>query len=84
MNGFTMLQQLPQKNFALIFTTAYNQYAINAIRHSAIDYLVKPVRMERLLKAVNKAENYLKLLQKDREEPETASVENDYVFINSL
>lgn len=52
MNGFTMLQQLPQKNFALIFTTAYNQYAINAIRHSALDYLVKPVEVTELVQAV--------------------------------
>jgi two-component system, LytTR family, response regulator len=52
MNGFTMLQQLPGKNFALIFTTAYNQYAINAIRHSAIDYLVKPVEVTELVNAV--------------------------------
>jgi two-component system, LytTR family, response regulator len=55
MNGFTMLQQLPQKNFALIFTTAYNQYAINAIRHSAIDYLVKPVEVTELVNAVARA-----------------------------
>lgn len=54
MNGFTMLQQLPQKNFALIFTTAYNQYAINAIRHSALDYLVKPVEVTELVNAVAK------------------------------
>lgn len=52
LNGFTMLQQLPQKNFALIFTTAYNQYAINAIRHSALDYLVKPVDVAELVAAV--------------------------------
>ncbi len=52
MNGFTMLRQLPEKNFGLIFTTAYNQYAINAIRHSAIDYLVKPVDAHELVNAV--------------------------------
>jgi two-component system, LytTR family, response regulator len=52
MNGFTMLQQLPQQHFALIFTTAYNQYAINAIRHSALDYLVKPVDVAELVNAV--------------------------------
>lgn len=55
MNGFTMLQQLPEKNFSLIFTTAYNQYAINAIRHSAIDYLVKPVEVTELTAAVARA-----------------------------
>lgn len=54
MNGFTMLQQLTDKNFGLIFTTAYNQYAINAIRHSALDYLVKPVEVTELTAAVNR------------------------------
>jgi two-component system, LytTR family, response regulator len=52
MNGFTMLQQISEKNFGLVFTTAYNQYAINAIRHSALDYLVKPVEVTELVNAV--------------------------------
>ena len=43
MNGFEMLLQLPQKNFHVIFTTAYDQYAIKAIRFAAFDYLLKPV-----------------------------------------
>lgn len=54
MNGFTMLQQLPERNFEIIFTTAYNQYAINAIRYSALDYLVKPVDVLELKNAVEK------------------------------
>ena len=49
MNGFTMLEQLPDKNFEIIFTTAYNQYAINAIRFGAFDYLVKPVDVAELV-----------------------------------
>jgi two-component system LytT family response regulator len=53
MNGFTMLEQLEEKDFAIIFTTAYNQYAINAIRYGAFDYLVKPVDVNEL-KAVVK------------------------------
>lgn len=56
MNGFIMLQQLTYKNFELIFTTAYDHYAIKAIRCSALDYLVKPVEIEDLQEAVNKAE----------------------------
>jgi len=48
MNGFTMLEQLTDKDFAIIFTTAYNQYAINAIRYGAFDYLVKPVDVNEL------------------------------------
>src|SRR5687768_9259450 len=43
MNGFLMLQQVVNRNFDLIFVTAYDHYAIKAIRFSAIDYLVKPV-----------------------------------------
>jgi two-component system LytT family response regulator len=54
MNGFEMLEQLPQVNFDIIFTTGYDQYALKAIRFSAIDYLLKPVDREELQKAVQK------------------------------
>jgi two-component system, LytTR family, response regulator len=56
MNGFVMLPQLTYKNFELIFTTAYDHYAIKAIRYSALDYLVKPIEIEDLKTAVIKAE----------------------------
>ena len=56
MNGFVMLQQLNYKNFELIFVTAYDHYAIKAIRFSALDYLVKPIEVEDLKAAVSKAE----------------------------
>src|SRR6187402_25444 len=52
MNGFLMLQELNYKHFALIFVTAYDHYAIKAIRYSALDYLVKPVDVEQLVIAV--------------------------------
>lgn len=55
MNGFNMLQQLEYKNFELIFTTAYDHYAIKAIRYSALDYLVKPIEIAELKDAVNRA-----------------------------
>ena len=54
MNGFEMLEQLPDINFDIIFTTSYDQYALKAIRFSAIDYLLKPVDREELQKAVQK------------------------------
>lgn len=56
MNGFLMLQELSYKNFELIFTTAYDHYAIKAIRYSALDYLVKPIDIEDLKIAVQRAE----------------------------
>ncbi|MEO7488548.1 MAG: LytTR family DNA-binding domain-containing protein [Ferruginibacter sp.] len=59
MNGFTMLQQLHQYNpmaigFEIIFITAYDHYAIKAIKFSALDYLLKPVEIEDLKSAVEK------------------------------
>ena len=55
MNGFTMLQQLGNKNFEVVFITAYDHYAIRAIKFSALDYLVKPVEVADLKIAVEKA-----------------------------
>jgi two-component system LytT family response regulator len=55
MNGFEMLLRLPQKNFDLIFTTAYDQYAIKAIKYAAFDYLLKPIDIEELKLAVSKS-----------------------------
>ncbi|MBC7935874.1 MAG: response regulator transcription factor [Rhizobacter sp.] len=55
MNGFQLVEKLGNLNFELIFTTSYDQYAIKAIRFSALDYLLKPVDREELQKAVQKA-----------------------------
>ena len=55
MNGFEMLEQLSAINFQIIFTTSYDQYALKAIRFSALDYLLKPVDREELKHAVQKA-----------------------------
>lgn len=54
MDGFNMLLQLPQKNFQLIFTTAYDQYAIKAIKFAAFDYLLKPIDIEELKIAISR------------------------------
>ena len=81
LNGLDFAKSLVYKPL-IIFITAYPQYALESFEVDAIDYLVKPVRIERLLRAINKAENYLTLLQKNVEE-EIAIVEDDYVFIKS-
>ena len=54
MNGFDLIERLPVINFDLIFTTSYDQYAIQAIRFSAMDYLLKPVDREDLKKAIQR------------------------------
>jgi two-component system LytT family response regulator len=54
MTGFELLKQLPPVNFNIIFTTAHDQYAIEAIRFSALDYLLKPIDADELRAAVDK------------------------------
>ena len=61
MNGFEMLEQIPSINFHLVFTTSYDQYALKAIRFSAIDYLLKPIDREELIKAVQKVKDRIQL-----------------------
>jgi two-component system, LytTR family, response regulator len=76
--GFDVLQQLDKRNFHVIFTTAYDHYAIKAIKFSAVDYLLKPINLEELQAAVAKAieniekktgENQLELLIKNLKRP---------------
>jgi len=55
MTGFDMLKRIPKINFQVIFTTAHDHYAIKAIKFSALDYLLKPIDLEQLQEAVNKA-----------------------------
>ena len=54
MNGFEMLQRIENKNFHLIFTTAYDQYAIKAIKYAAFDYLLKPIDIDELKTTISK------------------------------
>src|SRR5688500_18114174 len=51
MNGFELLKKVPKINFSIIFTTAHDEYAIDAIRFSALDYLLKPIDTEELQNA---------------------------------
>jgi len=57
MNGFEMLNNIEEKDFQIIFTTAYDQYAIKAIKYAAFDYLLKPVDIEELKTAILRAGN---------------------------
>ncbi len=56
MNGFEFLEHFGQIPFAVIFTTSYDQYAIKAIRFSALDYLLKPIDSKELIAAVQKVQ----------------------------
>lgn len=54
MDGFTMIEKLKNRDFNLIFTTAHDEFALKAIKVSAIDYLLKPVDKDELLAAMDK------------------------------
>lgn len=54
MSGFELLERFPKPEFSVIFTTAFNKYAIMAIRFSALDYLLKPVDADELKQAVDR------------------------------
>ena len=52
--GFDLLEKLPEINFEVVFTTAYEQYAIRAIKFSAMDYLLKPIDVKELNQAIER------------------------------
>lgn len=64
-NSFLLLKELQPVEFQVIFITAYDRYAIEAFRYSAVDYLMKPIDPDELIRSVNKVERsfYLENLQ---------------------
>lgn len=76
-NGFEMLQSLPNREFEIIFVTAFDQYGIQAIKFSAIDYLLKPVNIEELKTAVGK------VAEKKKKENENLRLENLLQFLQN-
>lgn len=68
-NGFDILQQIDSIDFEIIFTTAHNEYAIKAIRVSALDYLLKPLNIDELVQAVEKV--------REKMESQTAHKKNE-------
>ncbi|HRG20819.1 MAG TPA: LytTR family DNA-binding domain-containing protein [Saprospiraceae bacterium] len=59
-SGIQMLKDLDEINFFIIFVTAFDQYMLQAIRLSALDYLLKPVHEDDLIEAIKKAEKQLR------------------------
>ncbi len=57
MDGFEMLINIPDKKFHLVFTTAYDQYAIKAIKYAAFDYLLKPIDIDELKETIERLEH---------------------------
>jgi len=66
-NGFEFIQSIPGEKYGIIFTTAYEEYALKAIKANAIDYLLKPVDPNELKDAVAKAVTHLNLRKQKNE-----------------
>ena len=64
-SGFDLLKEFASINFEIIFITAYDQYGIQAIKFSALDYLLKPININELKLAVEKARQKIIAKQKD-------------------
>ncbi len=59
MDGFQFLNKIEVKDFAVVITTAYNEYAIKAIKEKAVDYLLKPVDIDDLKITIEKVKDYV-------------------------
>lgn len=97
-NSFDLLNSLEETDFHIIFTTAYDQYALKAIKFSALDYLLKPIDIDELKKAVQKFHDIngqknpvdqklsalLSNLKNENKNKKIAISENDgLIFVNS-
>ena len=85
--GFDLLEGIPDRKFEVVITTAYENYAINAIRANALDYLLKPIDIDELISACKRAklklsptQNYVSKTQSLTKIP--ISIRNEYLLMD--
>ena len=84
MNGFDFLEHFTEIPFSVIFTTSYDQYAIKAIRFSALDYLLKPVDPKELIAAVQKVETQKYLPLSEQFQMLMSQIKNKDIGFNKI
>lgn len=81
-NGIEFARTIPKETF-VVFTTAFSEFATDSYEVDAIDYLIKPVRLERFQKAVEKAQTYYKLFAADYTSNNIENITDDYFFVKA-
>ena len=72
LNGLELSKMLPEST-RIVFTTAFDQYAVDGFRVNALDYLLKPISYADFLEACNKAMQWFQLLQQHEQQPSTGA-----------
>ena len=81
-NGIEFARTISKATF-VIFTTAFSEFATDSYEVDAIDYLIKPIKLERFKKGVEKVQTYLKLLKANPAESKIENVDQDYIFVRA-
>jgi DNA-binding LytR/AlgR family response regulator len=81
-NGIEFARSIPQQTF-VIFTTAHAEFALDSYEVDAIDYLIKPVKLERFQKSVEKAQSYSRLFKADVSYNNIENITDDYFFVKA-
>lgn len=68
-NGIDFVKLFPHKKFEVIYTTAYDKYALDALKNEALDYLIKPFSIAELSEAIEKCRRKIDLKSKPRAVP---------------
>jgi len=81
-DGIEFAKTIPKETL-VIFTTAYPEYAVDSYALDAIDYLLKPIELERFQKAVEKACDYLLLLSEKSQKSQLENVNRNHIFVKA-
>ena len=82
-SGFDLLNYFPQRNFRVIFITAHDEFAINALRAGAIDYVLKPILISELKNAIDRLLRVLKTDKTQNEKTITLNYEGGKSIVNA-
>lgn len=81
-NGIEFARTIPEETF-VIFTTAYAEFALDSYEVDAVDYLIKPVKLERFQRSVEKAQSYARLFKTNVSNNNIENITDDYFFVRA-